>query len=51
MGRIDPVVGATAHNMVAVHIALVDRDLTCMSSLSQTVECASGSVARTRVCL
>lgn len=35
MRRIDPIVGATSHDMVAINIAFVDWDLHLISSLSQ----------------
>lgn len=46
VGGVDPVVGAAAHDMVAVDIALVDGDLGSVSGLSQ----ASG-VADARCCM
>jgi hypothetical protein len=45
MGSVDPVVGAPSHNMVAVDIAFVDRDLRCVSSLSQTARCVQPAQA------
>lgn len=40
--RIDPVVSATAHDMVTVDVALINRNLRYVSLLSQAVICAQG---------
>jgi hypothetical protein len=43
VGCVDPVVGATAHDMVAVDIALVDRNLARVSASSQSGEALRAS--------
>lgn len=45
VGGVDPVVGASAHNMVAVDIAFVHRNLLAVSSLSQTCKCTTAGFA------
>jgi len=44
VGSVDPVVGAASHDMVAVDIAFVDRDLQWVSSLSQAASYAQAVI-------
>lgn len=50
VGSIDPVVSATSHDMVAVHIALVDRNLAVVSARSQMRGAMSGDGTSEQSC-